>query len=295
MLETNSDSQFFCAVITDPNDLTLLFPILKEMKKKILNKSLIKLTDDDYNYHEFNPPKKIHIYNNDFGKNKDDTRKLFKKYGWNISFKDKYHFQKREKLLSNKIKIILCEGKNVEILNNLNLPKTLFSSEHNSYTIFQNIKTNERYALRDKDYLLKDEIIKLKYKFSKYYILNYYCIENYLYHPENVNEYVNTNFDKQAYINDIIDQKNELLHYIISEIKIIRKGYKELSENHVKESNESIKTLIDELKSNDFNTFYQHFDMKNKFKKNILSSYNLNEKKLSKTEWFKSKISEIVK
>lgn len=119
VLQTNSDSQFFCAVVTDPTDLILLFPVLKDMKKRIINKDLIKLTNEEYDYYEFNPPRKIHLYNNDFGGNKDSIRKLFKKHGWNVSFKDKYHFNKKRKIIIDKRKIILCEGKNVDILNNL--------------------------------------------------------------------------------------------------------------------------------------------------------------------------------
>jgi len=295
VLDVNSDSQFFCAVITDPNDLNLLVPVVNEMKQRIKNKTLINLTGEDYNYFDFNLPKKIHIYNNDFGNNKDSIRQFFKTKGWNVAFKDKYHFKKQDQLDVDSRKIILCEGKNEEIFNDLKLPNILFSSEHNSYSIFQNVKTNEKYAIRDKDYLLRYEVSKLKMKFPKYYILDYYCVENYLYHPENVSDYIGNSFDKDTYIKDIVNQKDIFLDEIISEIKLIRKGYKELSENHINESSDSIKTLIKELRSVDFETFYQHFDMKKKYKRDILNPHNLNEKKLSKTEWFRDKINNIIK
>lgn len=295
VLDVNSDSQFFCAVIQDPNDLSLLVPVVNQMKQLIKNKTFINLTGEDYNYHDFNLPKKIHIYNNDFGKNKESIRQFFIKNGWNVAFKDEYHFKKQDKMDLDSRKIILCEGKNEEIFNDLKLPNILFSSEHNSYSIFQNVKTKKKYAIRDKDYLLSDEVSKLKNKFSKYYILNYYCIENYLYHPDNVNEYIGNTFDKESYIKDIIIQKDNAIDEIKSEFTLIRTNYKELSENHIKKSNDPINTLINELRSEDFEAFYQHFDMKKKYKRNFLNPFNLNEKKLSKTEWFRDKISKLIK
>jgi hypothetical protein len=261
VVDTNSDAQFFCAVITKPlRDLPFLITIINDLKKQIKEKTLMSLSGEDFNYQDFDLPKKIHLYNFDFQKQKDSIRDFLKKNGWKVQFKDKYYFQKLENNINNTHKMILCEGKNVELFYNLRIPKVLFSSEHNSYSIFQNIKTNERYAIRDKDYLIKEEIIRLKNVFSKYYILNFYCIENYLYHPDNIQEFDLNNYNKKQYILDITQQKNQLLDDIISEIKLIRKGYKELTENHIKEVKDALKVLISELKSNDFDVFYKHFD-----------------------------------
>src|SRR5690606_15279902 len=136
--------------------------------------------------------------------------------------------------------------------NNLNIENIMFSMEHNSVSIFQNIKTKKINALRDKDYLLKEEITRLKKVFPKYYILDYYCIENYLYHPDNLEELDLRKFDKSLYIQDITNQKdlNKLL--IISNFKGIRKGYKELTENHIKEVKDYDKEFINDLSSNVF-------------------------------------------
>ncbi len=295
VLDTNSDAQFFCAVLLEPlHHLPLLITLLNDLKNKIKNKTLLNLSGEGFNYQDFDLPRKIHIYNYDFKSKKEDIRKILKNNRWNVQFKDKYYFKKQENNSNIPQKIILCEGKNVELFNNLMIPEILFSSEHNSGTIFHNIKTKIRYAIRDKDYLITEEINRLQKKFPKYYILKYYCIENYLYHPDNIQELGLSEFYKDQYILNIIEQKNDIIDDVIFDIKTIRKSYKELTENHINTVKDSLKILVRELRSNDFEEFYQHFDMKQKFKRGSIQHLNLNDKKLAKTEWFKNKIMQII-
>ena len=74
-------------------------------------------------------------------KKKENIRKYLQRNGWKVKFKDKYSFKKNYKQQNERI--ILCEGKNVKILNELQVQRTLFSSEHNSVSIFQNVKTQK--------------------------------------------------------------------------------------------------------------------------------------------------------
>lgn len=294
VLDTNSNSQFFSIVTVNPLfDVKYILEAINNLKKHIKNKSLINLSTEEFDYSEFNLPIAVHLYSNDFKQKKEEIKTFFKTNKWNVKFRDKYFFEKQQTI--NNPKIILCEGNNVDMLNNLNIENVLFSMEHNSVSIFQNIKTKKINALRDKDYLLKEEIIRLKRVFPKYCILDYYCIENYLYHPENLEELNIKNFNKSSYIQDITNQKelNKLL--IISNFKGIRKGYKELTENHIKEVKDSDKEFINDISSNVFETFYQHFDMKSIYKKNFLQKFRINESILSSTKWFRSKIENIIK
>lgn len=296
VLDQNTEAQFISVAIINPlAEMPFLISIINDIRKQIKSKTLFNLSGEDFNYEDFDLPKKVHLYSFSFQKKKEEIRELFKTHNWKVQFKDKYYFKKQVENKTNIQRIILCEGKNVDMFNELRIPHILFSSEHNSYSIFQNIKTNERYAIRDKDYLITEEVKRLKNVFSRYYILNYYCIENYLYHPENINELEIMEFNKEQYVNDITIQKNDNIDEIISEIKLIRKGYKELTENHISSVNNALKILINDLKSNEFEVFYKHFDMKKKYKREILQEFNLNEKKLSKTEWFRNKIIELIK
>lgn len=292
VLDLNSDSQFFCIVTINPSfDSVYILPIINELKKQIEEHNFIKLSGDDFNYEDFNLPRTVHLYSYDFGQKKEEIRMFFKKHGWNIKFKDKYLFEKQDSLRQERI--ILCEGRNYKILNNIKLPYVVFSEEHNSYSIFQNAKTGKS-CLRDKDFLIEDELKRLKKAFPKYYILEYYCIENYLYHPDNIEELKIINFNKKDYIEEIINSKNECFLEIVSNFKLSRKGYKELTENHKIEVRNADSILIEELKSNEFEVFYKHFDMKNMYKKKFLEKFNLSEAKLANTNWFKSKIDSII-
>lgn len=289
VLDTNSDSQFFVAVSVNPIfDCGYIIETISKLKKQFIDGSLIKLSNDEFNYSDFNPPKVIHFYSFSFLDKKQELREQFRKRGWNVKYRDNLLFEK-EKSRKNE-RIILCEGKNYKILNSIKIPNVVFSEEHNCVSIFQNVKTRAKYCLRDKDYLIDDEVLRLKRKFPKYYILEYYCIENFLYHPDNIEELNLKEFDKKAYIENIIQQKNELLKEIISEIESIRNGYLELRENHIKKVDNNIEILKSELKSDDLQIFYKHFDMKKKYKRDILMRYNLNPNKLSNTNWFKNKI-----
>ncbi|MDK2979365.1 MAG: internalin [Bacteroidales bacterium] len=294
VLDTNSDSQFFCVVSINPlSDAKQILPVINDLKNKIKEKNFIKLSGDDENfdYSNFDLPRIVHLYSYDFKQSKEEIRKFFTKHGWKVKLKDKYIFEKEE--LANQEKIILCEGRNYKILNYVEIPKILFSEEHNSVSIFQNVKTRKRYCLRDKDYLIDEEIKRLRHVFPKYYILDYYCIENYLYHPDNIEELKLKGFNKHEYIENIITNKNKCLFEIISNFKSIRKGYKELTENHIKEVKNANTILIKELQSNDFDVFYKHFDMKS-YNKEFLERFNLTEMKLVKTDWFKNRIIKII-
>lgn len=292
VLDLNSDSQFFCIATINPRfDIIYILPILKTLKRQIEEHNFIKLSGEDFNYEDLNSPRTIHLYSFDFGQKKDEIRMLFKKEGWNIKFKDRYLFEKQD--AQSQEKIILCEGNNHRILNLLKLPRTLFSQEHNSYSIFQNAKTG-KYCLRDKDYLLEEERKRLKTVFPRYYVLAYYCIENYLFHPDNIEELNVKGFNKVLYIQDITTCKNQSLFEIISNFKLIRKSYKELTENFKIEVKNADSILIEELRSDEFEIFYKHFDMKNLYKKNFLENLGLTETKLANTNWFKSKIISLI-
>jgi hypothetical protein len=235
--------------------------------------------------------KRIELYSNDFFNKKEPIRKFFKNSGWDVKFKDKYEFERQKKLRQEKL--ILCEGKNYKILNNLNLDGIIFSEEHNSNSIFQNIKTREKNAIRDKDFLIEEEIKRIRQKFPKYYILKYYCIENYLWHPDNIEELNLKGFLKSEYIQDITRSKNEEFDKIVVKLEKARNNYHELRDNNVKKVTDAEQILIQELKSNEFEVFYQHYDMK-KYRKNFLERFNLNPYKLAKTIWFKEKIMALI-
>lgn len=189
-------------------------------------------------------------------------------------------------------KIIFCENQNDDYYNLLALPKTLFVGLKDARDVFLQIKNDNRsYALRDRDYLSDTEITRLEMRYPHYRILRYYDFENYLYHPDNITELAPANFNRDAYVAEIIRQKNRLFNALLLNLKSARQ-YEEFKTDEMKDKTED--ALVADLQSDDFERFYKFFDMKEKFNKTILTSINLDKKRLVQTPWFRQQIEAIL-
>ena len=192
-------------------------------------------------------------------------------------------------------RIIACENKNSDLLNLLNLKNIMFYPEKNSNSVFVKMRTNlEIHGLRDRDFLLDSEIERIQRKYPHYYILGYYCFENYLYHPDNIEELGLQNFNKEEYVKEITKQKNNRKNEIISIYKNSRKSYQEFqidSDKLQDKANEN--EIIAYLESDELETFFKSFSMKDYFNKKIIEKYQLIQSELVKTNWFQQKINKI--
>jgi internalin A len=194
-------------------------------------------------------------------------------------------------------KTIICENKNAELLNSLGWDKILFFGERDSGSVFVKVVTKpEYYGLRDKDFLLESEILRIQCKYPNIFILEYYCIENYLYHPDNIRIVLGSSIDIEEYLQDIIRQKNENKNLIISNYKNSRKSYQEFKipqDNFEDKTNEN--SIIDYLESDDIEVFFKAFSLKDHYKKDYIKKYNLKAKELANTEWFKHKLERVLR
>lgn len=202
-------------------------------------------------------------------------------------------------------KIVYCEGENVCFYNLIGFPGIEFWALKDSRAIYFAAKNEkDKFALRDRDFLTSNEIKVLTNKpyFENYLILEYYCFENYIFHPDNISELIPT-FNKIDYVTELTKQKNEKLESIIQDYKLSRLGYTDFIDSDKKNMDENPeKEIIASLKSDDFEIFYPFFDMagkkdkdhKKSFSRKYLESYNLNQKDLVKTKWFKQRISKVL-
>ncbi|NND77029.1 MAG: hypothetical protein HKN39_02455 [Flavobacteriales bacterium] len=192
-------------------------------------------------------------------------------------------------------KVVVCENKTAGLLLRLGLEHLTFFPESDSSSVFIKVKTNpDKYGLRDRDFLLDSEIEKIKKKYSNYFILEYYCIENYLYHPQNIEELNLDGFNISVYENEIIKQKNEEKNSIISNFKMARKSYQEFKvqlEKLEDKSNEM--KIVEYLDSDDLEMFFKAYSMKDRFDKSILENYQLTDSELSGTSWFIDRMNKI--
>lgn len=277
-------------------------------------KSIMKYIEDLHNQYDENcygfktksiefdtskltPLKIIHLFTLESEETLKPIYQEFSKFNWVVKRRGlEYVENKYQNLMKHNSNIILCEGNNIKLLKNLQLDKILFSDELNAFSLYQCVKSKSLRAIRDKDYLTFEEVSKLKKKFPSYIILHYYSIEGYLYHPDNIEECIGSNFDKQQYINYIVEMKNKsILNGKITEEKIrnIRKTYNELNDNHINQTKDAEKEIFKSLKSNEFRVFYPHFDIKN-MSKGFLNKYRTNDFKLSTTHWFRKRMNEVL-
>ena len=124
--------------------------------------------------------------------------------------------------------------------------------------------------------------------------MRYYNFENYIYHPENIAEINPKGFNKTAYIEDIINQKNNRISYtILPNLISSRQNYEEFKTDE-KLKDENTDSIVDDLSSADFEKFYQFFDMKKQYNHQYLSKFNLSRERLVSTQWFKKQIENIL-
>ncbi|MDI9365784.1 MAG: AAA family ATPase [Flavobacterium sp.] len=192
-------------------------------------------------------------------------------------------------------KLVIVENTNDEHFNNaLGQDGYLFLPANNNREVFLTVKSDkDKLGLRDRDYLRDDEIIKIQAKMPNLKILQLSTFENYIYHPDNIAELGLAGFNRDEYITDIIQYKNEKLLDIVAEIGISRTHYIEFKDCIKNDGN--IEPIINALKSDLFDEFYQYFNMKKHFNKKSIAKFNLSVNDLAKTKWFKENIFKIIK
>lgn len=197
--------------------------------------------------------------------------------------------------------IIFSENADTPFYNDLSIEKTFFFVAIDKNDVFHKAKNLKQSGIMDRDYLSDEEISQLKTAYPHLYLLPYYSFENLLYHPDNLEEFyqkAGKPFDKQKYIEQITTIKNEERDYLAAGIIQARSGYPFYKENEhskkLKAYKENYRGVIELLRSDDFETFYKVFPAK-EHGKDISERKNLSALQLSKTNWFKQQIQNILK
>lgn len=193
-------------------------------------------------------------------------------------------------------RLVFCENKNAEVLQKLLFKNVLFYGEKDSSSVFIKMKTKAgTFGLRDRDFLLDSEIQKIRKKYPNYFILDYYCFENYLLHPNNLMELKLNGLDIGEYIGDIVRQKNLKKNYIMSIYRNSRNNYQEfkIELENLRSRNEEDE-IISYLQSDNMEIFFKAFSMKDHFDKTLINKYNLKVEELANTEWFKTSFTKIL-
>ena len=198
-------------------------------------------------------------------------------------------------------KIIFSENKNTPFYNDLNIPNILFFVALDKNDVFHKAKNYKQFGIVDRDYLSDEEIAEIKKEYQFLFILPYYSFENLLYHPDNLAEHFskfNKSFNKKEYVKKLTDLKDRERDYLSAGIIQARSGYPYYKENEkakkLKTFKDNYKSIIELLRSDDFETYYKVFPAKD-YGGELEERKNISPTELSKTQWFKNKVESIVK
>lgn len=192
-------------------------------------------------------------------------------------------------------RLMLCENQDDQRYNAVGLTDTIFIGRRDKNAVVVEMRANDRYfGLIDRDYLGEDEIAWIRTQHPRLFVLGYYAIENYLYHPDNLAELI-PGLDVQAYREEIRRQKDAARDSILLNLQKTREGYELIKELEKKVKRAAEERIAAALGSADFETFYPFFDMKSKFDKSTLTRYQLSPGKLARTQWMRAQIADCLR
>ena len=187
-------------------------------------------------------------------------------------------------------RLIICENKDARLYNAGDFPDLLFIGARDKNSIVIQTRGSDEYGgLIDRDYLGTAEIAEVIRRLGNLYVLGYYAIENYLYHPDNIAELSPAGYDASAYrvaARCMATARDRLLVNLRGSrgsYEIIQTLSNELKEQAVAEIERA-------TASDDFETFYPFLDMKKTRPTAYLAGFNLRPLDLAATRWMRDAI-----
>jgi len=188
--------------------------------------------------------------------------------------------------------IVFSENTDTPFYNSIGIKDTIFFTAIDKNDVFFKAKNLHYHGLIDRNFLTDEEIQLICKVYPQLLILNYYSIENYFFHPDNLEEYYQAkqqSFDKAAYINRLKQCKNANKDLMVLSIVGARSGYPFFRENeHAKlrkQFRDNAGSILTLLQSDDFETFYKVFPAKD-YGRDLAERQNLSKVGLSQTHWF---------
>jgi AAA15 family ATPase/GTPase len=210
--------------------------------------------------------------------------------------------------LFKQMRICFVENKDRDYYATIGIPKTIFVSDNNRNSVYHKVRTTQMHGIVDRDFLSDDDIAVIAQQYANLYILGYYSIENYMYHPDNLAEYYASkklSFDKKEYISQLILAKNQAKDGIMLQIALARSSYAYFGEpqfndkplqnrfKNKKENYDQSAAIQSYLNSDELEIFYKSLPMKT-YCTYLIQRQNIPKSDLVKTAWFKNQIEKIL-
>ena len=189
--------------------------------------------------------------------------------------------------------LVLCEGSNAALYNAIDLPGFLFvtARDKNAITI-QASALDEFSGLID--FLGTEEIREIRRKHPNLFVLGYYSIESYLYHPENIAKLSPDGFDETVYREAIRTNLMAVRDRLLVNLKRNRNSYEIIKDFSGDLKDRAVHEITRATGSAEFEEFYPFLDMKTNRPKDYLADFNLRPLELATTGWMRDAIGKLI-
>ena len=206
--------------------------------------------------------------------------------------------------LFKQMDIYFVENKDRNYYATVEIPRAIFISDNNRNTVFHKSRAANFKGIVDRDFLSDSDVIQIRKHYKNLRVLNYYSIENYMYHPDNLEEYYASKgkpYDKKNYVDALIIAKNEVKNRLLLGIGLDRLSYPYFGEpdfngqplqkrfKNEKENREECEAIQVFLSSDELEVFYKFLPMKT-YCTNLVQRQHIPKSELVKTAWFKAQI-----
>lgn len=204
--------------------------------------------------------------------------------------------------------VVFVENSDKVIYGSIGIQNTVFIPENGRNGVYHKVKGGNFKGIVDRDFLSDEDIKLIEDNYKSLRILRYYSIENYIFHPDNLEDYysiIGKEFHKEIYIGELAEEKKRVKDDIIPSLSLKRTEYPYFGEpefngkslqNRFKNKQENIlesSKIAAYLNSEKLEIFYSVFPMKT-YATQLGYRKNLSRTDLIKTVWFKSQMEKLL-
>ena len=198
------------------------------------------------------------------------------------------------KVFPNKT-LVVCENQDALLYNAIELPGLLFVGARDKNAVGLQTRANDELrGLIDRDFLGANEIEELRREQPNLFVLGYYSIESYLFHPLNLAEVSPAGFDEAAYRRLLQERMAGIRDHLLMTLERSRNSYEVLKTLPQETKARALKEIAAATASDDFETFYSFLDMKNQRPGEYLAPFNLQRLDLARTDWMRNAMAAVL-
>ena len=191
--------------------------------------------------------------------------------------------------------LVVCENRDALLYNAIELPGLLFVGARDKNAVGLQTGANEEFrGLVDRDFIGSEEIETLRREQPRLFVLGYYSIESYLFHPLNLAEAAPQGFHETEYRRLIRERMPKIRDRLLMNLERSRNSYELIKTLPRETKTRAMQEIAAATASDDFETFYPFLDMKNQRPGDYLAPFNLQRLELARTGWMRDAIAALL-